>query len=175
MNIISGYCVIVIVWFRLVEEVKQKCEGVQLQNEDVYMATTFQSFIQMFVRRLRGEDQEEELVIDYVTKDINNMTVKMPYQCFINGNFEDAEDGKTYNTVNPTDGSVCSLISNTHIYSPLAWLMVVLCFRLSVRCHMHPWQMWTERLVQPKRPSTTDLGERWILVTVDGCSTGKMC
>ncbi len=114
MNIISGYCVIVIVWFRLVEEVKQKCEGVQLQNEDVYMATTFQSFIQMFVRRLRGEDQEEELLIDYVTKDVNNMTVKMPYQCFINGNFEDAEDGKTYNTVNPTDGSVCSVISNTH-------------------------------------------------------------
>uniref|UniRef100_A0A8C2A5M1 formyltetrahydrofolate dehydrogenase n=1 Tax=Cyprinus carpio TaxID=7962 RepID=A0A8C2A5M1_CYPCA len=47
---------------RLVEELKQKCGGVQLQNEDVYMATTFQSFIQMFVRRLRGEDQEEELI-----------------------------------------------------------------------------------------------------------------
>lgn len=52
---------------RLVEEVKQKCAGVQLQNEDVYMATTFQDFIQMFVRKLRGEDQEEELVIDYVS------------------------------------------------------------------------------------------------------------
>lgn len=52
---------------RLVEEVKQKCGGVQLQNEDVYMATSFQEFIQMFVRRLRGEDQEEELVIDYVS------------------------------------------------------------------------------------------------------------
>uniref|UniRef100_A0A8C2IUS3 10-formyltetrahydrofolate dehydrogenase n=1 Tax=Cyprinus carpio TaxID=7962 RepID=A0A8C2IUS3_CYPCA len=96
---------------RLVEEVKQKCGGVQLQNEDVYMATTFQSFIQMFVRRLRGEDQEEELLIDYVTKDVNNMTVKMPHQCFINGNFEDAEDGKTYNTVNPTDGSVICKVS----------------------------------------------------------------
>uniref|UniRef100_A0A672RE78 formyltetrahydrofolate dehydrogenase n=1 Tax=Sinocyclocheilus grahami TaxID=75366 RepID=A0A672RE78_SINGR len=96
---------------RLVEEVKQKCGGVQLQNEDVYMATTFQSFIQMFVRRLRGEDQEEELVIDYVTRDVNNMTVKMPYQCFINGKFEDAEDGKTYNTVNPTDGSVICKVS----------------------------------------------------------------
>lgn len=52
---------------RLVEEVKQKCGGVQLQNEDVYMATSFQEFIQMFVRCLRGEDQEEELVIDYVS------------------------------------------------------------------------------------------------------------
>ncbi|XP_051544517.1 mitochondrial 10-formyltetrahydrofolate dehydrogenase isoform X2 [Myxocyprinus asiaticus] len=100
---------------RLVEEVKQKCGGVQLQNEDVYMATTFQSFIQMFVRRLRGEDQEEELVIDYVTKDINNMTLKMPYQCFINGTFEDAEDGKTYNTVNPTDGSVICKVSYSSV------------------------------------------------------------
>ncbi|XP_051976903.1 mitochondrial 10-formyltetrahydrofolate dehydrogenase-like [Xyrauchen texanus] len=96
---------------RLVEEVKQKCGGVQLQNEDVYMATTFQSFIQMFIRCLRGEDQEEELVIDYVTKDVNNMTLKMPYQCFINGIFEDAENGKTYNTVNPTDGSVICKVS----------------------------------------------------------------
>uniref|UniRef100_A0A6Q2Y1K5 10-formyltetrahydrofolate dehydrogenase n=1 Tax=Esox lucius TaxID=8010 RepID=A0A6Q2Y1K5_ESOLU len=90
---------------RLVEEVKQKCGGVQLQNEDVYMATTFQDFIQMFVRRLRGEDQEEEMVIDYVAKYVNNMTVKMPWQCFINGKFEDAEDGKTADTINPADGS----------------------------------------------------------------------
>lgn len=52
---------------RLVEEIKQKCGGVQLQTEDVYMATSFQEFIQVFVRRLRGEDQEEELVVSYVS------------------------------------------------------------------------------------------------------------
>lgn len=52
---------------RLVEEVKQKCPDIQLQNEDVYMATSFQDFIQMLVRKLRGEDQEEELLIDYVS------------------------------------------------------------------------------------------------------------
>uniref|UniRef100_A0A671WKS0 10-formyltetrahydrofolate dehydrogenase n=1 Tax=Sparus aurata TaxID=8175 RepID=A0A671WKS0_SPAAU len=96
---------------RLVEEVKQKCAGVQLQTEDVYMATTFQDFIQMFVRKLRGEDQEEELVIDYATKEVNNMTVKMPYQCFINGKFEDAENGKSYGTINPTDGSTICKVS----------------------------------------------------------------
>ncbi|XP_028255327.1 mitochondrial 10-formyltetrahydrofolate dehydrogenase isoform X1 [Parambassis ranga] len=96
---------------RLVEEVKQKCAGIQLQNEDVYMATTFQDFIQMFVRKLRGEDQEEELVVDYTKKEVNNMTVKMPHQCFINGKFEDAENGKTYNTINPTDGSVICKVS----------------------------------------------------------------
>ncbi|XP_070784753.1 mitochondrial 10-formyltetrahydrofolate dehydrogenase [Enoplosus armatus] len=96
---------------RLVEEVKQKCAGIQLQTEDVYMATTFQDFTQMFVRKLRGEDQEEELVITYATKEINNMTVKMPYQCFINGKFEDAENGKTYDTINPTDGSMICKVS----------------------------------------------------------------
>ncbi|XP_072233244.1 mitochondrial 10-formyltetrahydrofolate dehydrogenase isoform X1 [Leuresthes tenuis] len=96
---------------RLVEEVKQKCAGVQLQNEDVYMATTFQDFIQMFVRKFRGEDQEEELVIDYATKEVNNMTIKMPYQCFIDGKFEDAGNGKTYDTINPTDGSIICKVS----------------------------------------------------------------
>lgn len=57
------------------------------------------------------------------TKDVNNMTVKMPWQCFINGKFEDAENGKTANTVNPADGSVsCNarqihLNTHTHTYS----------------------------------------------------------
>lgn len=46
------------------------------------------------------------LFYSQVTKDVNNMTVKMPNQCFINGRFEDAESRKTYNTINPTDGAV---------------------------------------------------------------------
>ncbi|XP_025060672.1 mitochondrial 10-formyltetrahydrofolate dehydrogenase isoform X3 [Alligator sinensis] len=96
---------------RMIEEIKQKYSGLQLQNEDVYMATKFTDFIQMLVRRLRGEDKEEELIIDYVSKTVNNMTVKMPYQCFINGQFMDAEDGKTYATINPTDGSIIAKVS----------------------------------------------------------------
>ncbi|KAG8430760.1 hypothetical protein GDO86_020045 [Hymenochirus boettgeri] len=95
----------------LVEEVKLKCSGLQLQNEDVYMATKFEEFIQMLVRRLRGEDGEEELIIDYVEKDINNMTIKIPHQLFINGQFLDAEGGKTYETINPTDGTALCKVS----------------------------------------------------------------
>jgi len=38
-----------------------------LQNEDVYMATNFEEFIQMCVRKLRGEDEEEEFTVDYVS------------------------------------------------------------------------------------------------------------
>ncbi|KAG8539601.1 hypothetical protein GDO81_020666 [Engystomops pustulosus] len=91
---------------RLVEEVKLKCNGLQLQNEDVYMATKFEEFIQMLVRRLRGEDAEEQIPIDYVEMDTNNMKIQIPHQLFINGQFVDAEGGKTYDTINPTDGNV---------------------------------------------------------------------
>lgn len=49
------------------EEAKLRASHCQLQNEDVYMNTTFQDFIQMCVRKLRGEDGEEELVVDYVS------------------------------------------------------------------------------------------------------------
>lgn len=87
---------------RLVEEVKLRASQLQLQNEDVYMATTFQEFIQMCVRKLRGEDAEEELAVDYVEMNINNMTIRMPHQLFINGEFVEAEGGKTYKTINPT-------------------------------------------------------------------------
>uniref|UniRef100_A0A673AXA7 10-formyltetrahydrofolate dehydrogenase n=1 Tax=Sphaeramia orbicularis TaxID=375764 RepID=A0A673AXA7_9TELE len=100
---------------RLVEEVKLRASHCQLQNEDVYMNTTFQDFIQMCVRKLRGEDDEEELVVDYVSKNINNMTIKMPHQLFINGEFVDAEGGKTYQTINPTDGTAICDVSLAQI------------------------------------------------------------
>uniref|UniRef100_A0AAR2K1I3 10-formyltetrahydrofolate dehydrogenase n=1 Tax=Pygocentrus nattereri TaxID=42514 RepID=A0AAR2K1I3_PYGNA len=95
---------------RLVEEVKLRASQLQLQNEDVYMATTFQEFIQMCVRKLRGEDAEEELIVDYVSMNTNNMTIQMPHQLFINGEFVDAEGGKTYKTINPTNGEpICDV------------------------------------------------------------------
>ncbi|RXM91014.1 Cytosolic 10-formyltetrahydrofolate dehydrogenase [Acipenser ruthenus] len=38
------------------------------------------------------------------------MTVRMPHQLFINGQFVDAEGGKTYQTINPNDGTaICSV------------------------------------------------------------------
>ncbi|XP_040262754.1 cytosolic 10-formyltetrahydrofolate dehydrogenase isoform X1 [Bufo bufo] len=95
---------------RLVEEVKLKCKGLQLQNEDIYMATKFEEFIQLLVRRLRGDD-EEEILIDHVEKDINNMKIRIPHQLFINGQFVDAEGGKTYDTINPTDGEAICKVS----------------------------------------------------------------
>ncbi|XP_075953149.1 cytosolic 10-formyltetrahydrofolate dehydrogenase [Anarhichas minor] len=100
---------------RLVEEVKLRASSCQLQNEDVYMNCNFRDFIQMCVRKLRGEDDEEELIVDYVEKNTNNMTIKMPHQLFINGEFVDAEGGKTYKTINPSDGSAICDVSLAQI------------------------------------------------------------
>uniref|UniRef100_A0A8B9YFW7 formyltetrahydrofolate dehydrogenase n=1 Tax=Bos mutus grunniens TaxID=30521 RepID=A0A8B9YFW7_BOSMU len=96
---------------RLVEEVKELCDGLELENEDVYMATTFGDFIQLLVRRLRGGDKETECAIDYVEKAVNKLTLRMPHQLFIGGTFVDAEGGKTYETINPTDGSALCQVS----------------------------------------------------------------
>ncbi|XP_055016334.1 cytosolic 10-formyltetrahydrofolate dehydrogenase-like [Boleophthalmus pectinirostris] len=100
---------------RLVEEVKLLASNCQLQNEDIYMNSTFQEFIQMCVRKIRGEDDEEELVVDYVEMDINKMTVKMPHQMFINGEFVDAAGGKTYKSINPTTGTALCDVSLAQI------------------------------------------------------------
>lgn len=37
---------------------------------------------------------------------MNKLTLQMPHQLFIGGTFVDAEGTKTYETINPTDGSV---------------------------------------------------------------------
>ncbi|XP_036100919.1 cytosolic 10-formyltetrahydrofolate dehydrogenase isoform X2 [Molossus molossus] len=100
---------------RLVEEVKELCDGMELENEDVYMATTFKDFIQLLVRKLRGDCKESECVIDYVEKTVNKLTLRMPHQLFIGGTFVDAEDAKTYETINPTDGSVICQVSLAQI------------------------------------------------------------
>ncbi|XP_059017951.1 cytosolic 10-formyltetrahydrofolate dehydrogenase isoform X4 [Mustela lutreola] len=50
---------------RLVEEVKELCDGLELENEDIYMATTFGDFIQLLVRKLRGDDKDNKCIIDY--------------------------------------------------------------------------------------------------------------
>lgn len=46
------------------------------------------------------------LYVLQVEMTINNMTIRMPHQLFINGEFVDAEGGKTYKTINPTTAQV---------------------------------------------------------------------
>lgn len=59
------------------EEVKELCDGLELENEDVYMATTFKDFVQLLVRKLRGDDRESECVIDYVSSGLLHVGSRM--------------------------------------------------------------------------------------------------
>ena len=60
--------------------------------------------------------------------EVNNMTVKMPYQLFIDGEMVNAKSGRTFETINPTDETVSptSFYSSFKIVHPLdvaTWLI----------------------------------------------------
>lgn len=94
---------------RLVEEVKQKCE-VSLTNEEVYMNTDYESFSRFAIMKSRGLT-EEEFQCDYTEMEVNKKKIQMPHQLFINGEFVEAQTGKTFDTINPTDESVLAEVS----------------------------------------------------------------
>ncbi|XP_076351256.1 cytosolic 10-formyltetrahydrofolate dehydrogenase-like isoform X2 [Tachypleus tridentatus] len=86
---------------RLVEEVKEKCK-LELDNEDVYMATVFGEFVKTVVLKQRGESSGTTLVYDEVKIFANNMTLTFPHQLFINNQFVDCTSGKKLRSINPT-------------------------------------------------------------------------
>lgn len=96
---------------RLVEEVKEKCNGVQLSNEHVYMSTQFDDFIKTVVLVSRGVSTEKEFTYDAVELRANNMDLRFPNQLFINNEFIDSYDGNTFNSINPHDESVICKVS----------------------------------------------------------------
>uniref|UniRef100_A0A8C1JA00 Aldehyde dehydrogenase 1 family, member L1 n=1 Tax=Cyprinus carpio TaxID=7962 RepID=A0A8C1JA00_CYPCA len=60
--------------------------------------------------RLKNDVPKQNFVYLKVEKTLNNMTIRIPHQLFINGEFVDAEGGKTYKTINPTDGqAICDV------------------------------------------------------------------
>ena len=81
---------------RLVEEVKSTCPsgGSNLVNEDVYMSTTFSSFVDRVVLLSRGGGQTV-FEFDAVKMRVNNLDLEIPHQIFINNQFVDAVSGKT--------------------------------------------------------------------------------
>ncbi|XP_052266666.1 cytosolic 10-formyltetrahydrofolate dehydrogenase-like isoform X1 [Dreissena polymorpha] len=99
---------------RLVEEVKEKCNGVSLENDDVYMNTVFEDFCMCVVKRGRGIEEKEPFVFDAVKMNANNMALTIPYQLFIDNEFLDSSDGKTFKTINPTNEQViCEVAKGT--------------------------------------------------------------
>ncbi|XP_029642163.1 cytosolic 10-formyltetrahydrofolate dehydrogenase isoform X1 [Octopus sinensis] len=96
---------------RLVEEIKEKCGGVALENEHIYMNTTFAELSNYIILRSRGITDEEPFEFDAVKLHVNNMDITFPHQCFIDNEFVDSSDCVTYNTINPADESVICKVS----------------------------------------------------------------
>lgn len=64
---------------RLVEEIKELVE-LELQNEDIYMNTTFEEFYNAAVAKARGGSAAQEIVYDGVEMHANKMDIKFPTQ-----------------------------------------------------------------------------------------------
>lgn len=99
---------------RLVEEIKD-IANLELQNEDVYMNTTFEDFYNMAVLKSRGGSGNKEMVYDGIEMDVNKMKIKFPTQLFINGEFVNSDSGKTLTIVNPTNESVICKVQSASI------------------------------------------------------------
>lgn len=99
---------------RLVEEIKDLV-NLELQNEDIYMNTTFVEFYNTAVEKSRGGSETKEIVYDGVEMEVNKMKIKFPTQLFINGEFVNSEFGKTITSVNPSDESVICKVQSASV------------------------------------------------------------
>ena len=79
---------------------------ITVQNEDLFMATTFKEFSDAVVLKSRGESRKTEVQHFSIKLYVNNMDVSFPNQLFINGEFIDSESGAVLDSVNPNDESV---------------------------------------------------------------------
>lgn len=99
---------------RLVEEVKDLAK-LELQNEDIYMNTTFEEFYNVAVLKSRGDSGDKEIVYDGVELESNKMKIKFPTQLFIDGKFVNSDSGKTLTLINPTDESVICKVQSASV------------------------------------------------------------
>ncbi|KAJ9574008.1 hypothetical protein L9F63_008605, partial [Diploptera punctata] len=90
---------------RLVEEIREKLK-ITVQNEDLFMATTFKEFGETVVVKSRGGGNMEKKQYSSIVMHANNMDISFPHQLFINGEFVDSESGNVLETVDPNDESV---------------------------------------------------------------------
>lgn len=83
----------------------------QLENEDVFMNPTFSEFFSVVVLRSRGGNGQIEIDYRPVNIETNGMNIKFPCQLFINGEFIDADGGRTIPTINPANENVICEVS----------------------------------------------------------------
>ncbi|KAH9636936.1 hypothetical protein HF086_016875 [Spodoptera exigua] len=99
---------------RLVEEVKDLAK-LELQNEDIYMNTTFEEFYTVAILKSRGVTENAEISYDGVEMECNKMKIKFPTQLFIDGKFVNSDNGKTLTLINPTDESVICKVQSASV------------------------------------------------------------
>ncbi|XP_017786750.1 PREDICTED: cytosolic 10-formyltetrahydrofolate dehydrogenase [Nicrophorus vespilloides] len=90
---------------RLVEEVKD-CVKIDLENETVFMSPEFMEFCSAVVLKHRGANEVKQIVYRPIELEVNKRHLKFPCQLFIDGEFVDAEGGKSIPTVNPANEEV---------------------------------------------------------------------
>lgn len=98
---------------RLIEETKAIL-NVDLENEEVFLNPLFGEYCQGVILKKRGgSDGGKNAEVEYRAVEIqaNGRKVKFPCQLFIDGRFVDASDGKTLETINPSDESVICKVS----------------------------------------------------------------
>lgn len=96
---------------RLVEEIKDLIQ-LELQNEDVFMNTSFGDFISCAITKIRGESGDQQISYSACELEVNKMNVKFPTQLFINGQFVDSDSGKTLTIINPAnEKEICKVQS----------------------------------------------------------------
>jgi len=91
--------------FRLVEEVKDKAK-VEIQNQDVFMATTFEEFSTRVIDVSRDSSGTKTVQYEPVQLFANNLNLRFPKQLFINGEFVNAVSGEKFKTINPSNEKV---------------------------------------------------------------------
>lgn len=111
---------------RLVEEVKDFFK-VELQNEDVFLNPTFSEFCLALVLRSRGANCQTEINYRAVEIEANGRKLRFPCQLFIDGQFIDAENGKTIPSINPHDENVICEVRYLPI--PLSKTSYANCYR----------------------------------------------
>lgn len=65
-QVIQNQTMMILLLYRLVEEVKDQC-NVDITNDDVYMATTYDEFVTAIVLKGRGLGGKKEFVYDAVS------------------------------------------------------------------------------------------------------------
>lgn len=98
---------------RLIEATKAIL-NVDLENEEVFLNPLFGEYCQGVILKKRGGGGEgAKIDVEYRAVEIeaNGRKVKFPCQLFIDGRFVDASDGKTLESINPSDESVICKVS----------------------------------------------------------------